>query len=174
MPADRAAIVQTLVAAFAADPLLRAVFPGPAEYAQGAPVFFGYLFDKRVEGKAILTVGGGLSVAIWESPASVGPGLALDLPEPAASRLRAYDEAVHAALPDDPHWYLGVLGTHPEHLGNGFGRAVMAAGLERAAADGLPAYLETTNPGNVPMYERAGWKVTAELDAPMPIWVMTQ
>ncbi len=50
----------------------------------------------------------------------------------------------------------------------------MAAGLEEAARQNLPAYLETTNPGNVALYERAGWRVTAELDSPLPVWVMKQ
>ncbi len=49
----------------------------------------------------------------------------------------------------------------------------MEAGLRRAASTGLPAYLETTNEANVQMYERSGWKLTAESHiATLTIWVL--
>jgi ribosomal protein S18 acetylase RimI-like enzyme len=92
--------------------------------------------------------------------------------------MNTYDEAVHEALhdvfPAAPFWYLGVLGTNPAYAGRGWGRAAMRAGLARAAADGLPSALETSTPGNVDLYHRAGWTVVRELKAPLPIWVMTQ
>ncbi len=53
-------------------------------------------------------------------------------------------------------------------------RAVMRAGLARAAAEGLPAFLETTNEQNVALYERSGWMLVAQLSDPMPVWVMRQ
>ncbi|MFG1884452.1 GNAT family N-acetyltransferase [Micromonospora sp. NPDC049102] len=71
-------------------------------------------------------------------------------------------------------WYLGVLGTHPDSAGRGWGRAVMRAGLARAAADGLPAILETSKPANVELYRRAGWEVVGSLAEPVPTWVMQQ
>src|SRR5207248_9483070 len=75
--------------------------------------------------------------------------------------------------PNPPFWYLGVLGTHPEHAGRRWGRAVMAAGLRRAAADGLPAILETSNPANVEVYRRAGWHVAQMVTyQPSTIWIM--
>lgn len=39
-------------------------------------------------------------------------------------------------------------------------------GLERARADGCPAFLETGNPGNVPFYESLGFQVVGEQQAP--------
>jgi GNAT superfamily N-acetyltransferase len=95
------------------------------------------------------------------------------LPCAELARVRAYDATVHAALPAGPFWYLGVLGTDPRHSGKRFGHALMAAGLRRAEADSLPAVLETSNPGNVQVYLRAGFGVVAEtaLDS-LAIWVM--
>ncbi|MCE0538224.1 GNAT family N-acetyltransferase [Kineosporia rhizophila] len=173
-PADRTPIVRTLVAAFSSDPVLRHIFPDQEEYEHGAAAFFGHVFDKRVGMGAIWTVEGGVSVAIWEPPGTPPASSPLELPEPAASRLRAYDEVVHAAFPESSYWYLGVLGTHPDHTGRGLGRAVMQAGLQRAAEAGLPAYLETATRRNVALYERSGWKVVAEIDEPVPTWVMQQ
>jgi hypothetical protein len=50
----------------------------------------------------------------------------------------------------------------------------MRAGLARAAAEGLPAILETSNPGNVELYRRAGWEVVGSLAEPVPTWIMQQ
>ncbi|MGW3856308.1 GNAT family N-acetyltransferase [Micromonospora arida] len=186
-PADRATVVDTLVAAFVKDPVLRCLFPDEETYPRYAAAFFGHLFDKRVHRKSIWTIGGGASVALWDPPtgqpaagAAAAPAAAHGLPEvspyPAdvQARVQGYDDVVHDALPTYPFWYLGVLGTHPDSAGRGWGRAVMRAGLDRAAADGLPAILETSNPGNVELYRRAGWEVMSFLPEPVPTWLMMQ
>jgi ribosomal protein S18 acetylase RimI-like enzyme len=171
--ADRDKVVRTLVAAFADDPALRYMFPADDEYRAGAAAFFGHLFDIRVAAGSIWVVDGGSAVAMWEAPGNVAEGSLDDvLPGDALRRVTAYNRAVHAIMPAGPYWYLGVLGTHPDSRGRRWGHAVMTQGLKRAAADGLPAVLETTTPGNVEMYRRAGWEVVAALEAPVPTWVM--
>lgn len=188
-------MVGSLVAAFVKDPVLRHLFPDEETYPGYAAAFFGHLFDKRVHRSSIWTIGGGASVAIWEPPAAPPAAPSVEQPagpptdSPAAghgspeearypgdvlARVRGYDQAVHDALPTYPFWYLGVLGTHPDSAGRGWGRAVMRAGLARAAADGLPAILETSNPANVELYRRAGWEVVGSLAEPVPTWIMQQ
>ncbi|WP_331461048.1 GNAT family N-acetyltransferase [Micromonospora tarapacensis] len=177
-PADRTRVVSSLVAAFAQDPALRYFFPDEDSHPRFAAAFFGHLFDKRVQLRAIWTIERGASTAIWQPPVAADPpsdhDLDVHLPADALARVRAYDRAVHAALPTSAFWYLGVLGTHPDHAGRGWAHAVMNTGLRRAAADGLPAVLETTNPANVEFYRRAGWEVVRTLTEPLPIWVMRQ
>ncbi|MFG3554945.1 GNAT family N-acetyltransferase [Micromonospora sp. NPDC047557] len=178
-PADRSAVVDSLVAAFVKDPVLRHLFPDEATYPRYAATFFGNLFDRRVHRSSIWTIGGGASVAIWEPPAespAAGHASPAEARYPAdvRARVQGYDEAVHAALPTYPFWYLGVLGTHPDSAGRGWGRAVMRAGLARAAADGLPAILETSNPANIELYRRAGWEALGSLSEPVPTWIMQQ
>ncbi|MCW3844544.1 GNAT family N-acetyltransferase [Micromonospora yasonensis] len=176
--ADRPRVVASLVAAFTEDPVLRHLFPDEATYPRYATAFFGHLFDRRVHRRTVWTIEGGASVAIWEPPATGGglldDDLAAQLPADALARVRAYEDAVHRALPTAPFWYLGVLGTHPDHAGRRWGHAVMRAGLRRAEADGLPAVLETSNPANVEVYRRAGWQVVGSLSAPLDIWIMRQ
>ncbi|WP_203916944.1 GNAT family N-acetyltransferase [Rugosimonospora africana] len=178
-PADREPIVGSLVDTFANDPVLRYLFPDQATYPRYAAAFFGYLFDKRVSKQTIWTIGRGASVALWNPPGTEEASperrtLADLLPAGAMARVDAYDDAVHAVLPAAPFWYLGVLGTHPDSTGHRWGHAVMRAGLRRAAEDGVPAVLETSNPGNVEMYRRAGWEVVRTVAAPLTIWVMRQ
>ena len=160
--------MSTFVAAFTTDPALRFFFPDDTTYPELAARFAGYLFDKRVARGSAYVIDGGSAVSMWDAPggsgidASQAAGAAipaLDLPADATARLAAYDDAVHELIPSSPHWYLGVLATHPACAGRGWGLSVMRAGLDRAAKDGLPAFLETTNPANVAWYGRAGWEI---------------
>ncbi|MDG4787927.1 GNAT family N-acetyltransferase [Micromonospora sp. WMMD1102] len=178
-PADRTRVVSSLVAAFSRDSVLRYLFPDEDTYPQSAAAFFGHLFDRRVAKGTIWTIERGASTALWEPPPtgdhdSSDDDLAAALAPDALARVRGYARTLHAALPAAPFWYLGVLGTHPDSAGRGWGRAVMAAGLRRAAADGLPAVLETSNPVNVEVYRRAGWEVVRSVTEPLPTWIMQQ
>ena len=76
--------------------------------------------------------------------------------------------------PKEPVWYLPVIGVDPIHQGKGIGSALLDQGLAACDEDGLPAYLESSNPRNISLYERHGFKVVAEIqsgDGP-PIWPM--
>jgi len=71
------------------------------------------------------------------------------------------------AHPDGPlHYYLSLLGTHPDHAGKGIGMALLASNLERIDAERMPAYLESSNPGNNHCYERLGFVSTGEFFPP--------
>ena len=172
--ADRARVLDTIVAAFRADPAFLYFFPNQKLYDEQAPIFAGHLFDARVRHGTVWIIDGGASVSMWDPPAAIAWKQA-PLPPETLARLKAYEAAVHATLPPTPYWYLGVLATHPDHAGRRLGRAAMAPGLAAASGAGLPAYLETTNPVNVEVYRRAGWDVVKELkvDA-LPVWVMAQ
>ena len=175
---DRARVVETVVAAFAADPAFRFFFPDDATYPDLVGRFAGYLFDKRLPHGGAWVVDGGRSVALWDPPAGeaardLAAVPAPVLPDDAQARLDTWDATVHHLLPSEPHWYLGVLATDPAHAGQRWGRAVMAAGLGRAVTAGLPAYLETATPANVEVYERSGWAVTGTAAVgPVTVWVM--
>ena len=78
--------------------------------------------------------------------------------------------------PEEPHWYLAVIGSDPTVRGGGFGQALMRSRLDRVDAEHAPAYLESSNPVNVPYYERFGFEVTGEMVLPnggpslIPMW----
>ncbi|MBD0322295.1 MAG: GNAT family N-acetyltransferase [Aldersonia sp.] len=77
--------------------------------------------------------------------------------------------------PEDPHWYLAVIGTEPVARGAGHGRALMRSRLDRCDAERSPAYLESSKPENVPYYERFGFTVRDEIPLPNggpPVWAM--
>lgn len=65
----------------------------------------------------------------------------------------------HKKAAPGPHWYLGITAIDPSLQGKGIGTALIKRGLERADADGLPCYLETSRERNVSFWEKYGFKV---------------
>lgn len=171
-PDDRARVVETMVAAFAADPVLRFQFPDDARWVDGASIFFGALFDKRVIRDAVWVAEDGLAAALWDPAGSTGSSDLSGLRADELVRVEEYDHAVHGSLPDELFWYLGVLGTHPDAVGRGLGRAVMRPGIETATAAGLPCVLETSNPRNLDFYGRDGWTPIGSISEPVQTWIL--
>lgn len=78
-----------------------------------------------------------------------------------------YQSAALSAYPrDEPHWYLAFIGVDPARQGSGVGAALLRSRLRRCDEEGLPAYLESSNPANVPLYEHFGFQVTGTLELP--------
>jgi GNAT superfamily N-acetyltransferase len=73
-------------------------------------------------------------------------------------------EANHPS--DPPHYYLSLLGTHPDHRGRGKGMSLLAANLAWIDGQGFPTYLESSNPANDHRYERLGFVKRGEFAAP--------
>ena len=92
---------------------------------------------------------------------------------PASVRVMELMEKHH---PEEPHWYLMLIGSDPAVRGAGFGQALMRSRLDRCDAEGAPAYLENSNPKNEPYYLRFGFEVTGEIKLPdggpsmWPMW----
>ena len=77
--------------------------------------------------------------------------------------------------PREPHWLLDQLAVEPAAQGRGIGSSMLRFAISRAQEDGSPLLLETGVGGNVALYERFGFRVTLEEDAPgggPRIWFM--
>jgi GNAT superfamily N-acetyltransferase len=78
--------------------------------------------------------------------------------------------------PEEPHWYLAVIGSDTSVRGKGYGQALMNSRLDRVDAEHAPAYLESSKAENVPYYQRFGFEVTGEIVLPnggptlWPMW----
>jgi ribosomal protein S18 acetylase RimI-like enzyme len=186
---DRDAVVATVVAAFANDPAFRFFFPDVDRYELQATRFVQYLFDKRVSHRTVWTTANCEAVALWSPPgndphaapshdvARMQAALHEAIGGEASNRLHLYDNAVRGSMPEsEPYWYLGVLGADPAYHGQGFGFAVMRAGMAHAQLHNGVSYLETTNPNNVAYYQRNGWEITNTIEPvsdemPLTVWI---
>lgn len=79
---------------------------------------------------------------------------------------RGLTELMKREHPEEPHWYLAVIGSDTSVRGQGYGQALMRSGLDRCDTEHAPAYLESSKEANVPYYERFGFVVTGELVVP--------
>ena len=61
--------------------------------------------------------------------------------------------------PVEPHWYLPLMGVDPAHQSSGYGSALMKHALKACDHGQKLAFLESTNPRNVPFYQRHGFEV---------------
>ena len=95
------------------------------------------------------------------------PSRLRDLVGPRASEVGELLDRFGQAHPrDEPHYYLSLLGTRDEHRGRGLGMALLRENLARIDAEHMPAYLESSNPGNNHRYEAVGFVSVASFQAP--------
>jgi ribosomal protein S18 acetylase RimI-like enzyme len=88
--------------------------------------------------------------------------------EAVASEMAAVFEQMERYHPQEPCWYLPLIGVDPAHQGRGHGSALLRHALERVDRERLPAYLESSNPRNIPLYERHGFVRLGTIQAGAP------
>jgi GNAT superfamily N-acetyltransferase len=82
----------------------------------------------------------------------------------AVDRWSRVTEELRLIHPDFPHWYLAVLGVHPDYQGRGLGSRLLDALVARAAEDGAqPIYLESDREASVRFYRTRGFGIQREL-----------
>lgn len=81
-------------------------------------------------------------------------------------RMLTLNVLVDQIHPQERHWYLGMIATRTAAQGTGAGTRMMRHTLEPVDVPGEPAYLESTNPANIPFYERHGFVTVGEARLP--------
>lgn len=174
--ADLPAAVETLARAFYSDPVWAWAFPDPEGRPEQHGVVWRAIAESALGYESAWIVDDGAAVALWIPPGR--PELSPEAEErvevliqemlgAGARRVLETFERFEAAHPtDEPHYYLSLLGTDPDHRGHGLGMGLLAATLERVDAAGAPAFLESSNPVNTPRYERLGFAVCGEFELP--------
>lgn len=163
-PADREAVLATLMLAFAGDPCTRYTFATPNAYVAGFQPFAAAMGGAAIDHGAAWIAEDSAAAVLWLPPgveSDTEAMLAVITADIDEKRLPVLDEVGQAMAhfhPHEPHWYLPLLGVDPLHQGRGLGSALLEQSLRRCDADGLPAYLENSNPRNTPLYERFGFE----------------
>lgn len=173
MAADQRSIAATLGAAFVDDPVLLWLMGRRRATPQRTARVHGGLAAVHVEDGTCTMTADGNAVAVWAAPKHFKlpirrllphiPGMVRGLGPAGLVRGARMAEVEHLH-PPEPHWYLAVLGTHPDHQGRGLASAAMAPTLARADAEGVACYLESSKESNIPFYARHGFEVTGTHD----------
>jgi ribosomal protein S18 acetylase RimI-like enzyme len=178
-PEDLDAIGEVLARGFEHDPLWGWAFEDAERERKLAAlgVVFGFYAEAALDLGWVRVTEKVEAVALWIPPGSPEmspadeerlPGVIATAcgPESAARVLELLDafERLHPHEP--PHFYLSLLATDPDHAGHGHGMDLVADCLAEIDSGDPPAaaFLESSNPANLPRYERLGFRPTRELE----------
>ena len=173
-PASRAILKQ----AFADDPIMHIIFPGKMYDLLGER-FFGmvaWMLHRSFGMSEVVETEDGTvcAVALWQPAQTTWGAQARQIillawmvwriglkgmsklwPLMMATERKRFH---HAPTAD----YLQCIGVDPSFQGQGIGSLLLTVGLERAQASGVPSYLESSQPRNIPFYRRHGFTILEE------------
>ena len=177
---DQSRLVAAIVLAFSADPAARWTYPAPENYLKHFPDLVRIFGGRSFECGTAHFIGDVQAAALWLPPGVQPDEEALmihfqrTVREQDQDTLFAVFEQMGQYHPDEPHWYLPLIGVDPAQQGKGYGTALMTHALRLCDEDGTPAYLESSNPKNIPLYRRHGFEVlgTIQVGTSPPITPM--
>jgi GNAT superfamily N-acetyltransferase len=172
--ADLPQVVDVWVDAFAEDPYLRWIAPDAGTWARFGPEWMGFVSALCFE-RGHTFLGDDVAIA-WVPPDldlvgsdDVDRGrriIAAHAGEDRAAAALGTILAARGRAMAEPHWTLQYVGVRASACGRGLGAAAVAPTLAAIDRDGLPCGLTSSNPRNVPFYERHGFRVVAEVTTP--------
>jgi GNAT superfamily N-acetyltransferase len=170
--ADVEGLTNTLTLAFEHDPLWRWAFPEPGTLEPFWRMFIGsalryrlvWVIDSYAAAAAWIPPGG--SELTEEGEEQVEPLLRSLIGDRTPLVMTLLERFEEAHPRDRPHYYLSLLGTHPDRRGEGLGMALLAENLARIDEEGGHAYLESSNPANNARYEGVGFDQVGEFFTP--------
>ena len=164
---DRA--IATLVLAFVTDPVARWMYDDPHQYLLHISRLFRALGTSSFEEGAAQRTVDGLGVALWLPPgihSDDGPleaVIAESIGGEKQTEVTAIFEQTEHYRPREPHWYLSLIGVEALHRNKGCGAALLQHRLRQCDREHHPAYLWSSNPLNISLYERHGFKISGTI-----------
>lgn len=168
---NRDAILDIFLASFCQDPFTRWLFPDIHSYIMNFPryaeAFGGLAFECET-----VVFGEGNKGAVLLLP----PNVHSDEQKLTALISKEIDDAIQddvaatfklreSYLPDNPHWYIPVIGIDPFYQGKGYGSALLEYVFNEMLKNNETVYLESANKRNLSFYERHGFEVLAEIQS---------
>lgn len=183
---EASAVVETLTLAFMDDPVWSWAFPDADLRAEQYRAWWSMFVVASIAQDSVwISDRAGGAAAVWVPPggydllpedaARVGPLLIGFVGDQQAGLILELNRSFEAHHPDEPFHYLSLLGTHPDRRGRGLGMGLVERHLAELDELGEPSLLESSNPANHGRYERLGYSLLDEWNAPSggpPIAVM--
>jgi GNAT superfamily N-acetyltransferase len=168
---DRQVVIDVITLAFSTDPMARWAYPHPATYLVAMPETIKAFGGKGFAHGSVHLADEGAAAAMW-----LPPGVESDAerlgelseryspPERLTEMMQVFEQ-MGAYHPHEPCWFLPLIGVDPTRQGHGYGSALLRHALEQCDRDKVAAYLESSNPRNVPLYERHGFQALGSIQA---------
>jgi GNAT superfamily N-acetyltransferase len=166
---DEASIIDVLVRANWEDPAARWVWPDSQQFLMHFPSFVRAFGGKAFAHRSAYYVDGYTGAALWLPP-DVHPdedALIALLQRTVSGQIQkdvfeVFEQMGHYH-PSEPHWYLPLMGVDPSQQGKGLGSALLQYTLIQFDRDNKLAYLESSNPRNIPLYKRHGFELLGSI-----------
>ena len=164
-------VLATTVLAFCTDPFVRWAAPDPHRYLTRYPTLFNVFIRKALEHQTVYCAEGFSGVAVWLPPQAQldeqDIGLAIQSlgVSPLQEMAGSLFEQFMGFHPQQPHWYLPLMGVEPSHQRQGVGSALLKHALMACDRDQTVAYLEASSAQNLALYERHGFEVLGTIQA---------
>jgi GNAT superfamily N-acetyltransferase len=169
---DEGRAVGTITVAFVADPAMRWLYPEPSQYLAGFPKLVRALGQGAFEKGSAHEASDFAGVAIWLRPGMhpdkvlLGQVVESTVDTQRVPRILEVLEELDRWHPPAPHWYLPFIGVDAPRQRTGLGTRLLRHALAEIDREHTPAYLETANPANVPLYRRHGFELAATITLP--------
>ncbi|WP_428682103.1 GNAT family N-acetyltransferase [Sphingopyxis sp.] len=174
-PGELPAVMETLAQAFQTDPALSWILPDPDRRARALRSLFRVLVPADARAGVVLRSDADVAASLWRAPGQAGSGT-LEFLRTVLPLIATFGNALPRGLkvqggidahrPRGRFWYLHYVGVRTAHQGKGHGGRIIRAQTAVADAEGLPCWLETATPENVPLYERLGFATEVEWNVP--------
>ncbi len=162
-------IVDVMTLAFSTNPIARWMYPNSQQYLQYFSNFVRLFGGKAFEMGSAYYIGNFVAASLWLPP-NIHPdekGLfslfETTVSEEIKDDLFSVFEEMGNYRPKEPHWYLPMMGTDPTKQSKGYGSALLRHALEWCDRDIKTAYLESSNPQNIPLYQRFGFELIGKI-----------
>lgn len=177
---EEISVIDVITLAFSTDPSLRWMYPDPNQYLTNFPSFLRAFAGRSFENNCAFYAEDFAGAALWLPPNIKSdedrliPILQETVAEQIQDEMFQVFEEMDKYHPQEPHWYLPLIGVETIHQNKGFGSALMKHALALCDKDGLPTYLESSNPKNIPLYERHGFEImgTIQIGSSPPVTPM--
>ncbi|UJA19032.1 GNAT family N-acetyltransferase [Thermoleophilia bacterium SCSIO 60948] len=166
-------LVTTLAAAFSTDAVMLHLVPEehrprllPVLFRRVVRDYFeiGEVFSAAGRGAALWAPPGGYPIGGWTGLRQLPMALRVFGRRPLRS-VRT-EAKLLAGLPDQPYWYLDVIGVDPAAHSRGIGSALLEAKLSEVDAAEAPAHLTASSARSRDLYVRHGFEVFEEFALP--------
>lgn len=169
-------VAEALGLAFRNDPALTWIVPDLSRRMRVLPDFFSVMARQSRRHGEILASPDRRAAALWYPPGEISDGFVaasrdslrlLALFGTALPRGLKVEKEMHKRHPrPQPYTYLRFVGVSPSLQGQGWGGALVRAGVARAAEKGQGVLLETATHSNVAIYSRLGFEIAEEWRVP--------